>query len=74
MNLLSRHPQCEIHCGSLDFFRDWIGRQPGMRSVPADEVPVPMYAGVMVVENPLIPRNVVMFKTGTEIKVFTLDE
>ena len=72
MNLLARDPQCEIHCGSLRCFGDWIGAQPGMRQMSPDEIPIPMFAGVKVVENHLFPANQVVIKTSTETRIFII--
>ena len=72
MNLLALDPQCEIHCGSLRYFRDWIGAHAGMRQMPPDEMPIPMFAGVNVVENHLFPANQVVIKTSTETRIFII--
>jgi hypothetical protein len=64
-----------IHCGSLTRFRDWIGAQTGMRSVPPDETPVPMFAGVLVRETGALEPNQVLFMwNGLPIRMFTLDD
>ncbi len=72
MNLMAHDPQCVIHCGSLSYFSDWIGAQNGMRQMPPDEMPIPMFAGVRVVENHLFPANQVVIKTSTETRVFVI--
>ena len=72
MNQLAQDAQTTIHCGCLEAFADWIGAQAGMREMPEDEKPLPLFAGVEVMTNPLLARDEVAFQTSTGVRIFNI--
>ena len=63
----------EVTAGSMEYFQHWVRQHGSMREMPADELPVPMFCGVIVRVNPLMKPDQVMITNDTDTRIFELN-